>query len=273
MENSSSAPRASILAHTHNGMPANSSEITYDLSLLEKSRQRWESSPALRAVYADFFASIIGQAIPGDILDIGSGIGTIKTFSPRVTTSDVAPTPYADLTLSAYELAACGRSWPNICALDVLHHLREPLRFFASAAEVLQPHGRLILLEPAATLWGRLFYTLCHHEPIAPARIRPPFNFEPDSPDGDFANMGMAVALFRRHRADTARHLRQLGLRLLLLRYRDLLAYPATGGFSGPRILPAGLARRWVKAERALPQTLLRHLGLRVLVVIERLPA
>ena len=54
------------------------------------------------------------------------------------------------------------------------------------------------------------------------------------------------------------------------MRYRDVLAYPATGGFSRRSLLPAGLVRALLAAEGALPQPVLRRLGLRMLVVIEK---
>ena len=52
----------------------------------------------------------------------------------------------------------------------------------------------------ARSLGGRLFYSLFHHEPIQPQKIRAPFEFESNGVDGAFVNMGMGVGLFERCR-------------------------------------------------------------------------
>jgi hypothetical protein len=243
--------------------------LTYDLALLEASLAKWRNSPALRALYGDIFREICGRLRPGATLELGSGIGVIKEFLPGVVTSDIAKTRFVDRAVSAYAIGAEGGPWHNLVAFDVLHHLREPFRFFASAATALAPEGRLVLVEPAGTPLGRWFYRLFHHEPCRPDDVNPPFAFASDD-GGGFANMGMGQALFHRHRAATGRRLAALGLRIALVRYRDVLGYPATGGFSRRSLLPAGPVRALLAAEGALPQPVLRLLGLRMLVVLDK---
>jgi SAM-dependent methyltransferase len=181
----------------------------------------------------------------------------------------VVATPHVSRAVSAYEIPA--EAWGNIVAFDVLHHLREPLRFFASAADALRPGGRIVLTEPAGTPGGCLFYRLFHPEPCLPAEIVPPYSFAADEA-GLFANMGMAHALFGRERTRFARILQDFGLQVVTVRYRDLLAYPATGGFSRPALLPAPVLRGMLAVESALPQAMLRLLALRMIVVLERTP-
>lgn len=250
--------------------PPSDDEVTYDLGLLERSAAKWEKSTALRAVYADIFRDVAVRLRPGRSLEVGAGIGIAKAYLPDLVTSDLVATAYVDRAASAYALGETGERWANVIAMDVLHHLRRPLRFFASAAEALEPGGRLILVEPAATPGGRCFYQLAHHEPCRPAEIGPPFEFVDD--DGEFANMGMGWGLFERHRAELARSLTALGLALSEVHYRDGLAYPATGGFSRPALLPAGVLRALLAGERRLPAWLRRLIALRMLVVITRLP-
>ena len=144
--------------------------------------------------------------------------------------------------------------------------------FFSSAAKVLQPGGRIILVEPAATLFGRIFYTLFHEEPIEPSRIAPPFVMEPDNDQGTFANMGMGVALFRNHRDSCKILLDDMGLEISDLSYRDLLAYPLTGGYSGKQLMPPGILGAILVAEKFIPQFLFRQLALRIVIVLEKKP-
>ncbi len=241
--------------------------ITYDLTLLEQSQRKWRQSPALRAVYADIFANMRQVLAPGRTLEIGSGIGLAHDYIPELVTSDVVATPFVDRAVSAYEIPS--EAWGNIIAFDVLHHLQEPLRFFASAAAALGEGGCIVLAEPAGTPWGRLFYRMFHHEPCLPDRVQPPFVF-PAEADGSFANMGMAQALFTVHRPVVAARLRELGLTIVSVKYRDLLAYPATGGFSHPAFLPAAMLRGLLEIERCLPQLVLRAIALRMLVVLQK---
>lgn len=245
-------------------------EQTYDLSHLGGSAAKWRDSAALRAVYGDILRRMQAGCVPGATLEIGSGIGVAREICPDWVLSDVVVTPHVNRAVSAYEIPA--EAWGNIVAFDVLHHLREPLRFFVSAAAALRPGGRIVLAEPAGTSGGCLFYRMFHPEPCRPAEIQPPYVFPADA-DGLFANMGMAHALFGRERSRFEPILRDMGLSLVSVQYRDLLAYPATGGFSKPALLPAPVLRALLVLESALPQFLLRRVALRMIVVLEKAPA
>lgn len=244
---------------------------TYDLSLLETSREKWTRSAGIRCLYQSIFDDILSARIPGNTLEIGSGCGFVKHFDPTVTTSDVRATPYCDRALSAYEIHHESESWANVIAFDVLHHLTDPFRFLHSASEALVSGGRIVLCEPAATPAGRLFYRAFHHEPCHPSQISAPYRFGQQSGDSElFANMGMAWALFERDKIHVANLLKEHGLRLTSVRYRDLLAYPASGGLSKPSLLPSQALRALLAMERTVPQAILKLFALRMIIVIEK---
>lgn len=244
-----------------------SSAPTYDLGLLGRSHEKWRRSAALRAFYGHLFADLAAELPAGRVLEIGSGIGHARECLPFVETSDVVPTAFVSRAVSAYAIPADG--WAAILAIDVLHHLQQPLAFLASAAAALPPGGRVVLAEPAATGWGRTFYRWFHHESCDASAVGFPYQF-PAMPDGSFANMGMATALFRRDLARLGEALGRANLRVRSVRYRDVIAYPATGGFSRRAYLPAPLVRALLAAESRMPQALLRRIGLRMIVVLER---
>lgn len=247
---------------------------TYDLSLLRKSEEKWEKSGGLRLVYGSMYASIQNHMVEGDSLELGSGIGGIKAFIPDVVTTDLAKTPYVDRVCSAYEIVPPSNDekgkWANIIAVDVLHHLRQPMTFFEEASRMLEQGGRLLLMEPAGTPFGRLFYGLFHQEPISPKEIVPPFEFQPNQGPIEFANMAMGTSLFVQHRERVGKALAEVDLELATLQFRDLLAYPLTGGYSSPQMLPTSVLKGILSMEKRLPQWVLQWMALRVLIVLEK---
>jgi SAM-dependent methyltransferase len=245
---------------------------TYDLNLLSDSLSAWERSPGLRCVYADIYRGIRARCTDGGTLEIGSGIGVGKAFFENLVTSDVVKTSYVDRAISAYEIEPdAGGAWANIFAIDVLHHLTQPMRFFKSAAAALKPGGRIILTEPAATFGGRLFYSLFHHEPTCPHLIRAPYEFKSNTADGGYANMGMGVGLFRAHRPMLDEQLAMMGLRCVEVKFRDVFAYPLTGGYSKPQLLPTIALRALLKLEKYLPQFVYQWFGLRMMITLEKI--
>ena len=244
--------------------------LTYDLRLIESGHRKWSNSCALRQVYGACFSAMEQQAAKGPALELGSGIGAMKRVVPDLVTSDIIQTPYVDIVASAYDLDALQRRWATVYAFDVLHHLREPFTFFASAARVLKPGGRIVILEPAATLSGRWFYKMFHHEPMRIHQLHAPYVFPSDDESGAFANMGLGWVLFVRDRAMVESKLADMGLQLMTVRFRDGLAYAATGGFSAPQLLPTWLIRFLLKIEKCLPQSCWQYLGLRMMIVLEK---
>lgn len=247
-------------------------QITYDLDLLEASERAWKSNDGLRCVYDSLYADMKAACSGDRVLEIGSGIGASREVFSEITTTDIVKTPYVDRAMSAYEIEpeSEDQMWSDIIALDVLHHLREPIRFFESAASALEPGGRVILMEPAATFFGKIFYKLFHHEPIVPAEITPPFNFDPNGVGHEFANMGMGVALFVDHLEAVNDLLADSGLSVDDVSFRDMLAYPLTGGYSRSQLLPTAGISGLMKLESKLPKSWMRGLGLRMLIVLEK---
>lgn len=241
-------------------------EATYPLDLLAGSRSKWSQSTGLRTVYASIYRRMGQAAVGTRWLELGSGIGVAREFLPGVVTSDVVQTEYVDCAVDAYAIPC--EAWTTIFALDVFHHLRQPQAFLAAAAAALDPGGRLILAEPAATPFGRLFYRLCHHEPMRPKLVQPPYDF-PLEADGSFANMAMASVLLA-GKPGPVEAVCGPEWKRIAVDYHDWLAYPLTGGFSQPQLLPTFCLKALLALEQCWPQWLMRWLGLRVTVVLER---
>lgn len=243
-------------------------DITYDLRLLEASEAKWKASPALRYIYGRFYQRALEWIGQGPCLELGSGIGAGRAFIADLVTSDLVHTRFVDRAEDCYAITPHPDGWAGLLAIDVFHHLTEPMRFLQSAANALRPGGRLVLIEPAATLVAGPLYQIFHDEPMRPGELKPPFSFAVDE-NGEFANMGMGVALFLHHRAWLEARCEEMGLRLVAVRFSDPLAYPLTGGYSGRQWLPEGGIRFLGRLEKVIPSFVCRLLGWRMTVVLE----
>jgi SAM-dependent methyltransferase len=173
--------------------------------------------------------------------------------------------------MDAQDLALKRNATGNILASDTIHHLRRPLEFLRRAVAALKPGGRLVICEPAISLWSRLVYGSFHHEPLdLNCDVFALDSFPPvDDPGHTFANMAIPELLFFSGRQRT------LGLlpsaQMIVARKLAFLLYPLSGGFSYRCVIPLkGLPiLRKIEdiATKVLPESLI---GMRMLVVLEK---
>ena len=235
---------------------------------LQRYRDAWSARPTLRAVYGDYHRRLLGACVPGRTLEIGGGGGGLKEAAPAVVATDILPAPWLDLVADAHALPFAAASFANIVMIDVLHHLARPRRFLAEVERVLSPGGRLILLEPAATPVSRLVYALAHDEPIDLAADPLALTDPPPPRDPYVGNQAIATLLFVRQRARLEALFPALELRELA--YTSLFAYPLSGGYRSPCLLPAGWVAPLLRLEDRLAPSLGWLLAFRLFVVVAR---
>lgn len=236
--------------------------------VLSGHRIIWQSKPVLREIYNDFYRRIVEACLPGRSLEIGGGSGNLKGFIREVVSTDIVPMPWLDAAADAQALPFTADSFANIVAVDVLHHIERPALFLAEVERVLQPGGRLILLEPAITPVSRIFYTLFHPEPVD-MRADPLENGPIDPGRQPFdANQAIPTLLF----CGRSRQMKQAfpGLNLLRVEKMSLFAYPLSGGFRPWSLIPAACAGWLLKLERVLAPALGGFMAFRLFVVIEK---
>jgi SAM-dependent methyltransferase len=129
----------------------------------------WRNRPLLQEIYAGFYRRILScvdPSIPGQIVEVGSGIGNLKAHLPAALATDLFPNPWLDLVCDGYELPFQDGSLSHLVLFDVFHHLRAPNAFLKEARRALGNAGRLILFEPFISLGSLPAYGLFHHEPV-----------------------------------------------------------------------------------------------------------
>lgn len=238
---------------------------------IEHNRQSWRRKPLLKEIYRELYQTIVSRlnpALTGDLVELGSGMGSIKEVLPQCITTDVFPNPWLDRQENAYQLSFPDASVSHLILLDVWHHLRYPGTALREFHRVLKPGGRVILCEPALSWTGTIIYGLFHHEPIARhAHLSwdAPATFSPANIDY-YAAPSSATRLFW-HGSLSPRQL--AGWQRPEVIPLTSFAYIGSGGFSGPQLYPTS----WLPAIRWLDRQLSawpRAFATRLLIVLEK---
>lgn len=234
---------------------------------IQRNLRAWQNKPLLQRIYAGFYQRIlalIDAALPGRIVEIGSGAGNLKAHLPQTLTTDLFPNPWLDLVCDGYELPFRAGTLSHLILFDVFHHLRAPDVFLREARRVLPPDGRLILFDPYISWASFPVYGGLHPEPVA---WRRPIDFSQTlpRPRDYYAAQGNATRLFfRRERPDWPAGWTQFHAVAF-----SGFSYLLSGGFSKPALFPA----RWLPWLQRCDQTLSRWprlFGARCLVGLRR---
>ena len=217
---------------------------------IERNLRAWEAKPLLKEIYAGFYRRIlalIDPAIPGRVVEIGSGIGNLKAHLPGALATDLFPNPWLDLVCDGYELPFRQASLSHLVLFDVFHHLRAPNAFLHEAKRVLAPRGRLILFEPYISWSSYLAYGLLHHEPVG---WRKPISQAQSlpRPRDYYAAQGNATRLFFRNEFPGWPQ----GWKVFYAKGFSCFHYLLSGGYSQPALYPAGWLAALQKVEARL---------------------
>lgn len=219
---------------------------------IQQNRRSWEAKPLLQRIYAGFYDRIvmlIDERVPGRIVEIGSGIGNLKSRLPRALATDLFPNPWLDLTCDGYDLPFRDRSVSHLVLFDVFHHLEAPNAFLQEARRVLSPAGRLILFEPFISACSYPVYGMLHHEPVAMGSTINLISTFP-RPRAYYAAQGNATRLFFRNASAGWAS----GWNVFHAEPFSCFHYLLSGGFSKAAMYPAA----WLDAFRKLDATLSR---------------
>ena len=236
---------------------------------IEENLAYWEKKPVLRQIYRDFhktIASYLGQ-IPGEIVELGSGIGNIREVIPQAVRTDLFPNPWIDRTEDIYRLSMANDSCANLILFDVFHHLEYPMDALDECRRALKPGGRLLIFDHAMSLAGYLFSRFVHHEK---AGFGKPY----------FLRRGQhAFDREARYYADHANADRVLirrfdellvnGWRRVTVTKMAAISWMASGGYRGPCLIKNPEHFGWQALERILA-FFPGLFALRLLVVLEK---
>ena len=230
----------------------------------------WKQKPVLKIVYDDFYDRIAAVCNPGRTIEIGGGIGNLKYRLSNIVATDVQFAPWLDCVADAQALPFSDSSAANIVMVDVLHHVEFPVKFFREAQRVLQPNGRIIMIEPAITWGSTLFYRLLHHEPVRTS-ADPLIDGTPDAHRDPYASNQAIPTLVATKHLDRFRRLFP-ALQLTRTDWFSFFVYPLSGGFKTWSLIAPEMARRLLRFEGALEPLFGKALGFRMMLLFEKTP-
>jgi SAM-dependent methyltransferase len=227
-----------------------STPLTQHQTEIQRNLQAWQNKPLLRRLYAGFYERIVALLdanVPGRIVEIGSGVGNLKSRLPSAISTDLFANPWLDVVCDGYELPFVSGSLSHLILFDVFHHLRAPNTFLREARRVLTREGRLILFEPYISWSSFPVYALFHHEPVA---WRSPIDFAEalPRPRDYYAAQGNATRLFFR---SEGRGWPQ-GWTVFYAEAFASFSYLLSGGFSKPALYPTGSLSALARLDQAL---------------------
>lgn len=231
-----------------------------------RHRQIIRSKPFLKRLYLDFYANF-SREVPGlaakTCVELGSGGGFLREVLPSVMTSDVLPLPGVDRCFSGLRMPFADRSVDAFFMVDVFHHVPDSAAFLSEMSRCLKPGGKIVMVEPANTWWGRFIYQNFHHEPFDP---KADWALPPGGPLST-ANGALPWIVFKR---DLPRFQKNFpDLRVQSISYHAPFRYLISGGLSLRQMLP-GFLYQPVKWLEYFLSPLSAWLGLFMLVSIKK---
>lgn len=229
----------------------------HDLRATLANRSKLKANVNLMYWYEQLYRQLFASE-PGfnswRVLEIGSGTSPLKLHFPSIITSDVLNLDYLDLVFDCHDIATLSEIPDNsldaITLTNVLHHLRDPIRFLRGATRKLRANGSVYMVEPYFSLMSYPLYKLLHHEPVDFSIKRPIL----DKIDGPLSSSNQALPhmlFFSRNNwqneiadcYDLSRTKRS---------YFSAFSYMATGGISRRVPVPPSIYKMCFKLDQTM---------------------
>ena len=132
-----------------------------DLKTTENRRRIIRQKGFLKKLYNDFYGEFANAVSPlGNkrLVELGSGGGYLKEVIPTVVTSDILPVSGLNLCFSASAMPFKNNTIDVFFMLNVFHHMKDSLEFLREIERCLKINGKVVMIEPANSAWGRFIY-------------------------------------------------------------------------------------------------------------------
>lgn len=226
-------------------------------------RQKTFLTKTYRSFYHTFRTAVEPDVSAKTLVELGSGGGFIKEVIGNTITSDIMEVQGVDRVFSATAMPFADESIDAFFLIDVLHHISDTRSFLREAQRCLKPGGKVVMIEPANTLWARFIYTHFHHEGFDPAGT---WGLEGTGPLSS-ANGAIPWTVFCRDRSIFQREFPQLKIRQV--RPHTPLRYLISGGLTLRQLLP-GFAYPAIRGLEILLWPLNHLVGMFLTIELEK---
>lgn len=196
-------------------------------------------------------------------IELGSGGGFIKEVIPNVITSDIISLPTVDRIFSALKMPLENGTVDAFFMINVFHHVSNAELFLGELNRCLSVGGKVVMIEPANTLWGRFIWKNFHHEPFDP---RGNWSFGGSGPLSS-ANGALPWIVFCRDRERLKQQFPSLKIENLTI--HTPFRYLVSGGLSMKQLLPSSFYNLVQGIEKTLGP-LNRYLGMFMTVRLQK---
>ena len=134
---------------------------------ISKNFKNFQKKKKLRESYFKIYRIITNHIKSNQInLEIGSGFGYLKNFTPNLITSDFPKNDFVDKEVNAYSIDDKSNFYDNIILIDVFHHLEFPKKALNQFHRVLKKNGQLIIADVHLGFIPKMIFKFFHHEPV-----------------------------------------------------------------------------------------------------------
>ncbi len=218
-------------------------------------------------VYSDFYTIFQShsQNLPhGKRLELGSGAGFIKDFIPDVITSDVIKLPMCDRVINAEKLPFKKNTLSAIYLLNTFHHIKNPTKALNEFNRVLKKGGKVIMIEPNNSFWGRFVYKNFHYEDFDEKITK--WKVTGKGPLSD-ANNALPGVIFKRDQA--IYQVKYPHLPVTVLSSHTPIMYLLSGGLKKRQLVPTFTYQGFKWLEKIL-SPLNNHFGMFITIVLTK---
>lgn len=222
----------------------------------------------LRKIYEEeylYFKKAIGNIKDKKIIELGSGGGFIKNVIPNAITSDIIDLPNIDMKFSALDMPFKNNSVDAFVMINVLHHINDSEAFFREMNRCLKHGGKILMIEPANTLWAKFIYTHFHNEPFEPSGT---WFLDKDGGPMSCSNQAIPWILFCRDRKKFESTFPYL--KICKVTQHTPFRYLISGGVSMKQLLPSFFSPL-VKGMELMMTPLNGFLGMFMTIEVEKL--
>ena len=211
------------------------------------------NKPFLKKIYISFYTQFkekILSSKKGTIVELGSGGGFIKEIIPNVITSDVMKLDTVDMHFSALNMPFKDETIDGFVMIDVMHHVPDVKKLFTEMNRCLKKGSKIIMIEPANTIWSKIIYRYFHHELFDP---KGQWSFKSIGPLSS-SNLALPWIVFFRDKEIFNQLFPNLTVKKVIPHTPFL--YLLSGGLSFPQIVPS-----WTYQFIIFFEKLLKHLN------------